>query len=126
MTSTVEPRRWTRRRWWLWLMLVFAGHLGLILFLSDRTPIRVRPPLSAPQIALVGNNSAQLLALLDPTLFALPHPQDFPSSASVTIPPANTHPPDPPAPLVWLPMPVERLGQTFDQFVATNQLNSPL
>jgi hypothetical protein len=76
--ALAEPRAWARRRWWVVIALVFGAQLGLIFWLSERTPARPRPPAAAPALRLLtGPASVEWLALNDPTLFALPHLLNF-------------------------------------------------
>ena len=111
--------RWPRHRWWLLIIVVFAVHVGLIFALGDRRPIVPRPPGPAPELRLAVGSS-ELLALHDPTLFALPHPEGFSAAAwrqisKIEFPRFRwTEPPR------WLPLPVEQLGDTLRRFVQTN------
>jgi len=74
MTSAlVEPRPWSRRRWWGMVAVVFIVQLGLIFWLGSTAPIRPRPAAPALTLRFAGTAAAELLALTDPTLFALPH-----------------------------------------------------
>src|SRR5437773_6757094 len=76
----LSPAPWPRHRWGLLIALVFAAHVGLIFAFGDRHPIMPRPPGPAPELRLaIGSN--ELLALRDPTLFALPHPKGFAAAA---------------------------------------------
>jgi len=72
-----EPRPWSRRCWWGVVVLVFIVQLALIFWLGSTAPIRPRP--GAPNLTLrfAGTGAAELLALTDPTLFALPYRQNF-------------------------------------------------
>lgn len=118
-TKLPSEDRWPRHRWWLLIMVVFAAHVGLIFALSDRHPIVPRQPGPAPELRLA-IGSSELLALHDPTLFALPHPEGFSAAAwrqisKIEFPPFRwTEPPR------WLPLPVEQLGDTLRHFVQTN------
>src|SRR5437773_8223601 len=115
----LSPAPWPRHRWGLLIALVFAAHVGLIFAFGDRHPIMPRPPGPAPELRLaIGSN--ELLALRDPTLFALPHPKGFAAAAwreisQTGFPPFRwTEPPR------WLVLPVEQLGDTLRNFVQTN------
>jgi hypothetical protein len=68
-------------RWLLCLALVFTLQLALIFWLSDTPPPPVRKSVPAPTLHLAGKSSYELLALSDPTLFALPHSQGFSGKA---------------------------------------------
>lgn len=114
-----SQERWPRHRWWLLVALVFGAHIGLIYALGDRRPIVPRPLEPAPELRLAVGSS-ELLALHDPTLFALPHPSGFSATAwrqksQSEFPPFRwTEPPR------WLALPVEQLGDTLRRFVQSN------
>lgn len=119
--ALMESRPWPRRRWWLLVMLVFAAHLFLIFTLGDRRPILPRRPAAVPVLRLAGE-SDELLALNDPTLFALPHRMGFAGAAWLQISPAPPLPAfawtDPPS---WLALPTNQLGGFFARFMETNR-----
>jgi hypothetical protein len=121
IATAVEPKAWPRRRWWLLLALVFTGQLALIFVLSDRRPLQVRPPAPAPVLHLAGSASAGMMALWDPTLFALPHRQGFSAIAWTVNPPQETRSPSPPEPLEYLALADQPLGADFNRLVATNR-----
>jgi len=121
MNSAVfEPRAWSPARRWGFIMLVFAAHVGLILALTNRKPVKPRPPAPAPSLSLAPEPN-EWLALNDPTLFALPHRQGFAGAAWLTF----TNAPLPPfrwtEPPRLLPLSVADLGVTFAQFMRTNR-----
>src|SRR5437899_11204035 len=103
--APVEARIWPRRRWWLLIALIFAGQLVFIFGLSDRNPLKVRRPASAPILVLGSATPTELLALSDPTLFALPHRQGFSAPVWVVSPPRNPRPVPTHEPLVYLELP---------------------
>jgi TonB family protein len=119
--APLEPRPWSRGRWWTLIALVFAAHVGLIFALGDRKPLAPRPPALAPVLRLATGPN-ELLALTDPTLFALPHPAGFAGAVwrwrpEVTVQPFRwTEPPRP------LRLSAEKLGDRFAQFMQTNRL----
>jgi len=114
-----EARPWSRRRWWTVILLVFALHVGLIFAFSERKPGAPRQPVQVARLRLVAERG-ELLALGDPTLFALPHPRGFAASAWLPVPRVAF------APFKWtesprfLTLPAEQLGATFLQFMQTN------
>jgi TonB family protein len=125
MNSTlVESRPWSRRRWWGLVALVFVVQLGLIFWLGDTVPIRPRPAAPAFTFKLAGNASAELLALNDPTLFALPHRQGSagPPSQRTPRPEANSF--QWPEPTNSFLLAVGQLGAVFSRFIETNEFNS--
>jgi len=118
------PRRWPLRRWALALGVVFAGQVGLIFLLGEHSsaPARTRGP--APGFRLVSPEASEFLALLDPTLFALPHQQGFSGKAwlhpfSQKLPSFDlSQSPE------LLPLPAWQFGQSFKQFMETNQASA--
>src|SRR3954463_6569510 len=60
-------------RWLTWVGLVFTIQIGIIVWFSERGKPAVKKPAPAPMLSLAGRGSSELLALRDPTLFALPH-----------------------------------------------------
>jgi len=114
-----EPPAWSPARRWMLILLVFIAHIGLIFVLGERKPFTPRPPAPAPvlNLAFVEN---ELLALNDPTLFALPHRRSFAGAAWLKSPEVKlplfrwTEPPR------LLPLPIAALGAVFTQFIQTN------
>jgi hypothetical protein len=103
------------------IALIFIGQLTVIFWLGQRIPFhpRRRPP--GPTIRMAGTASGELLALTDPTLFALPHVHGFSGPAWLNIASPSFQPfvwAEPPR---WLTLPVEQLGATLQQVIATNQ-----
>src|SRR5947199_114444 len=72
-----QPSGRAQRRWLITVLLVFIVQLGLIFCLSDKTRPRARPSAAAPMLRLRASGSTELLDLMDPTWFALPHRQGF-------------------------------------------------
>ena len=125
MTSAlVESRPWSHRRWWGMVGLIFGVQLGLIFWLGDASPIRQRPAAPGLTLKLAGSASAELLALHDPTLFALPHPQRIPAPAWLSTPRPEVHPFAWPEPTNYLLVSIDQLGAGFNRFVETNAFNS--
>ena len=122
MSPSVEPSPWPRRRWGWTIALVFAGQVGLIFWLGERGPVRSRPPSPAPTLRLAGVSARQLLALQDPTLFALPHRRGFSGPAWLKLPLLRNRPPDWFEEARFLPLPVAQLGAGLGQFLPTNSL----
>ncbi len=110
---------WSPRRWLFFIALALGAHLGFIfLFGANSDPGR-RSVARAPQFHLIDGNH-ELVALTDPTLFALPHLNDFLPSAwlrPVAVQPPKFHWSEPPQ---FLPPVIENLGATFNTFMQTN------
>lgn len=119
-TEHLEPRPWTNRFWWAVFILLLAIHLGLLFVFSDKKPLAVRPVTGVPALKLADARD-EFIVLNDPTLFALPHPNDFVTPVwnqpPVLTPPAFywTEPPR------WLSLAAPQLGATFGRYMATNQ-----
>jgi len=113
-----DPAPWSRRRWWIVILLVFGVHVGLIFALGERKAAVPRA-VKVARLRLVGEGG-ELLALGDPTLFALPHARGFAAPAWLPVPRVEF------APFKWkenprfLALPVAQLGATFLQFMHTN------
>ena len=115
-----EPPSWSRRRWWTAIAVVFALHVGLIFAFSDRKPAGPPRPVKIARLRLVAEGG-ELLALGDPTLFALPHPRGFAAPAWLPLPQVEFAPFKWTEPPRFLPLAAERLGETFLQFMETNR-----
>ncbi len=116
----VEPVRWTPWRWGIVLASVFGLQLALIFLLGDRSLVKPRPPAVAPSLQLTGRASAELMALMDPTLFALPHRQGFSGRAWFALPAQALTPFvwfEPPS---WLPLAADQLGISLRGSADTN------
>jgi hypothetical protein len=111
---------WSRRRWLTLIALVFAAQVGFIFALGERHFAPPRAVANVPHLTLA-DSSSELLALNDPTLFVLPHANDFASAVWLKAPAAPqpsfrwTEPPG------ELPLAAENLGSVFDRFMQTNQ-----
>jgi len=121
MTSAaIEPTFWTWRRWCFLIALTFCLQIGLIFLLGDKTPPRVRPPSPAPKLAVLGNPSSEMIALTDPTLFALPHQVGFSGPAWMRTPPVPARSFEWTEEPRWLILPVEELGRLPSALPDTN------
>jgi TonB family protein len=121
--ASAEPHpaglAWTRSRWLTLIVLVFAAHVALLFVFGGRKQIVPRPVTNVPTLKLA-DDSSELLALNDPTLFALPHPRDFASAVwqqtAVLKQPSFRWTESP----HWLPLAADELGLVFNQFMQTN------
>ena len=111
---------WPRRRWVFAILLVTAAQLGFILWLGQRRWPTTASPGPSPSLKVATGDSLELLALENPTLFALPHVRSFSGPAWIQVPLR-------PAPnFDWteaprlMTLPVEQLGNLFAGFIATN------
>jgi TonB family protein len=121
MTSALaEPRPWSQRRWWGVVGIIFGVQLALILWLGDTSLVYQRPTTPGLTLKLVGNVSDELLALHDPTLFALPHKQGKPAPTWWPTPEAEFHAFAWPEPTNHPHLAIDPLGAAFNRFVETH------
>ena len=110
---------WTAARWLAVIVFVFAMHVVLIFLFGERKEISSRTVTNVPALTLA-KDSDELLALDNPTLFALPDTKDFAAAVWLQMPAVKqpsfrwTEPPH------WLPLATDRLGTAFGQFMQTN------
>jgi hypothetical protein len=122
MTSlSTEPPLWTWRRWCVLIAVTFCVQLGLIFSLGDKSPRRIRVPSPAPKLAILENPSPELIALTDPTLFALPHQLGFSGPAWMKIPSVPSRSFESTEEPSWLALTPEQLGNSSAAFPETNQ-----
>lgn len=111
---------WTLSRWLILIALVFAGQVGIIFVLGEHKTKPARTVARVLTLELAADAS-ELLALNDPTLFALPHRRDF--ASAIWLPTPILKPPsfrwtEPPR---WLPLAADDLGLAFSRFMQTNR-----
>jgi hypothetical protein len=115
---------WSHNRWLTFVVIALAAHVALIFAFGGRKPIVPRPVTNVPHLSLA-NPTDELLALNDPTLFALPNARGFASAAWQQRPfvtPPSFRWTEPPR---WLRLPDDELGATFNQFIQTNRFAGP-
>jgi hypothetical protein len=111
--------RWPLSRWLVLLALVFAAHIALLYMFGARKQTVPRAATDAPTLKLA-DRSDEFLTLKDPTLFALPHPEDFVTTMSSQAPVVKrpsfrwTEAPR------WLPLSAGELMAVFNRFMQTN------
>jgi hypothetical protein len=113
-------KRWTRSRWLTLVLLIFAAHVGLLFAFGARKPAVPRAVANVPRLVLAAE-ADELIALSDPTLFALPHPMDLAvlrAHASDLTQTSFRWTEEPPG---WLNLPVAALGVDFGKFMKTNR-----
>ena len=112
---------------WSWKKIVFliafafAAHLAFIFILGEKNRPAPRAVAKVPQLQLA-NNASELIALDDPTLFALPHVEDFTPAVWRSLPQIK------PPTFQWTEAPpflspaAEALGSAFGAFMRSNQV----
>jgi hypothetical protein len=148
MPGLVERPRWAGRRWWTMVGLVFALQLTIIFWLGEHEQLLPRRAIAGPGLKLtefeaakllelnradakkllIGNETeteaARLLELDDPTLFALPHREDFAGLAWLVATNQEFHPFVWSEPSTWLPLPTQELGAAFQRLITSTESNS--
>jgi len=114
---------WSQKKWLAVVAIIFAAHVAIIFALGERKPISPRDISNVPSLKIAGD-SDELLALNDPTLFALPHLEGFAGPAWLEPPRVQFHRQDWTEQPRWLPLSAENLGATFQQFMQTNDFGS--
>lgn len=112
---------------WNWKQLcfliafAFVAHLAFIFVFGEKKTPAPRVAKNFPHLQLA-NNTSELIALDDPTLFALPHVEDFAPAVwrrtPAITPPSFRWTEAPP----FLSPAVEMLGTEFGSFMQSNQL----
>jgi hypothetical protein len=112
-------KSWSGTRWVVVLLVAFAAHVGFIIAFAEKKPATPLPVTKVPKLTLA-DNSDELLALRNPTLFALPQQRDFPAVSGLKTNEVKspsfrwTEPPR------WLPLSETRLGAAVSEFLQTN------
>jgi TonB family protein len=96
----------------------------LVFLFGEKKPAVPRAVTNVPLLTLA-NEADELLALNDPTLFALPHQRDFAAAGWLNIqtnPPPDFRYTEPPR---WLPLSADGLGAAFGRLMPANSLVNP-
>ena len=123
--ASLEPVRWSPRRWFYAITVCFVAQAGLVMFLGkqQRDPPRLAPASTTIHLAVDPSATRHISALplvSDPTLFALPNLQGFSGGAWLKCVPLEYRFSDWTEPPRWLALNTEELGATFSLFVSTN------
>jgi hypothetical protein len=129
--ALLEPVRWSRRRWIYTVAALFFAQTALVLYLGQGGAAAPPRPLFRTDVYLAADEWSlhqltQLPDLSDPLLLALPSLRGFSGQAWLKFPAYDYAPEGRTEPPRWLPLEASTLGQTFSQFVASNQLPSQL
>jgi TonB family protein len=116
--------RWSWKKTFLVILFAFAAHFVFLYVLGEKHPPAPRAANHVPVLQLA-DNSDELVRLTDPTLFVLPHAEDFPiaswSRTPAFEPPANGWT----QPNAFLAPDVAALGAAFNAFMQTNRFATP-
>lgn len=126
-SAELPPRvqSWPRRKIYLFIALAAILHVALVFVFGTKMPVTPRAVGRVPQLR-IANDRDELIALTDPTLFALPHANDFITAIWSRSPEVQTNSfrwQEPPGELAQ----PENLGAAFITFMQTNRFaESPL
>ena len=118
--SSERTKAGRRPTLWIAAGLVFAAQIGLLFWLGNppATPtVRLPDP---PVIHAIPGGSEELLALQDPTLFVLPHRDNFSGEAWLKTPAQQFAPTNWTEPALPLELSPAELGAAFASFMGTN------
>jgi hypothetical protein len=120
--GTELPKRGAfRLKLWLAIVLVFAAQVGLTFWLGNPPPVKHFQPTAVPVVYIADDRYRDLLAISDPTLFILPHQDNFSGEAWLKMAPRTFTPTNWTEPARPLELPREQLGATFVAFMQTNR-----
>ena len=127
-STTLEPVRWSGRRWMYAVAAIFFLHAGLVFLLGHREQRPPERPIFRTSIHLVSDpETARRLAgqpeTDDPTLLSLPSLRGFSGPAWLAFPTLEYQPAESVEPPHWLPLDNAALSSTFSQFVRTNAVS---
>jgi hypothetical protein len=105
---------------WAAVALVFAAQIAALFWFGNPPPTQRNHATAGPKMSLLTNRWDELLALQDPTIFALPHANNFSGAAWLRITNQEFQPTNPSEPPRPLPLSTEQLGATFTAFMQTN------
>jgi hypothetical protein len=120
-----ETLGWPRKRWWAGITLALVLQVVLIYWFGERGGVRHRTAELGPAMRVIDSGPSDLLALKDPTLFALPHGVSFSGRAWLKSEPQAYTPFAWSEPPQWLALPAEQLGAAFHGLLRTNLLEVP-
>ena len=120
--TEVPAQKRARLRPGLWIAaaLVFVAQVGLLFWLGNPPAVTPIPPPASPVIQLNAKSSGELLALQDPTLFILPHRENFSGAGWLKEPKLDFTSTNWTEPARPLPLRPQQLGETFAAYMQTN------
>ncbi len=116
--ESIQPMRWSRRRWWTTGVVIFLVQIGFIFLCSNRVLVG-GTKLTAHDIFKISSETdktSDSLLTKNPALFILASEEGFSGEAWLEINPPNYDLPEATEAPHWLRLDVERLGETFTRF----------
>jgi len=115
------PRGASRIKLWFAVAIVFAAQVGLTFWVGNPPPPKHFQTSAVPVVYMADSESQDLLAITDPTLFILPHRDNFSGDAWLKTEPRKFSPTNWTEPARPLELPKEQLGSAFVVFMQTNR-----
>jgi hypothetical protein len=125
-SPAITPAKgWPFKRIVILILLVFVVQAALVIILGEKKSPPIRAAVNAPHFQLADDSSGSI-ALSDPTLFALPHANNF--GASIWLGPPAIKPPSfaYTEPLKELPLDSASLAMNLRVFMTTNETAAAL
>src|SRR5512146_1989765 len=120
----LSPSHRAAKRFKLWIAvaLVFAAQVAVVFWVGNPPPPKPLPTAPVPVVHLAaGAESRELLAMQDPTLFVLPHHDNFSGEAWLNLRPREFSPTNWTEPARPLELSPQQLGAAFIAFMQTNR-----
>lgn len=118
--SDVPSRGVKRLKLWIAIGAVFVTQVAVVFLLGD-PPVKPAQAPAGPVIHMAGPGSRELLALQDPTLFVLPHRDNFSGDAWLKMRAREFSPTNWTEPGRPLELSSQELGAAFVAFMQTNR-----
>jgi hypothetical protein len=124
-TPEAARAQWSRRRMLYTAGALFVLEIAAVLLLAERSTIRMKPAEQRTVLTLAADEAslrhyAEVPALSDPTLLALPSVKGFSGGAWLNFPALDYRPRDWNEPPQWLELEAKNLTQTFEAFMGVN------
>jgi hypothetical protein len=110
-----------RFKLWIAVALVFAMQVAVVFWVGNPPPAKPLPSAPVPVVRVAGPESQELLAIQDPTLFVLPHRDNFSGEAWLNVRPRGYSPTNWTEPERPLELSPQQLGAAFIAFMQTNR-----
>jgi hypothetical protein len=119
-SADCRRRATSRLKIWLAIAVIFAAQVALTFWLGNPPPAKHFQPPIVPTVHMADNRSQDLLAINDPTLFILPHRDNFSGDAWLKMEPRKFSPTNWTEPARPLELAKAQLGAAFVAFMQTN------
>lgn len=118
--------RWSWHIWFWGFLFLFLTHAFAVFWFADRRNVSLswQKPQAFLQLSAdreTDQRVMEMVALRDPTIFALPHAKGVSGRAWLNFQPQIPRLSNWFAPPEWLALPVDQLGASLDAFAATNR-----